>query len=515
MRYLCLFLFLCLGLNAFGMNPIFLKVGDKVEELTLKSGKVYEDVKIKDISAKGVTVMNSRGISTIPPEELPDYAHIFRKFEKEDSGEEASTADGGESFAEAVTREIPEEPWAAKNLDDCVAACLKVEVGRGVTEYGQVTSWSGSAFLCNENGVSYIYSNVHNFFGAKDFRLVYQDGRTIPAEHLGRVEVADGEMGLYVKSYGLAHGWGGDVIRIQLKKFYPQALELDRTVLDQSFIGRDIAVTGNQGGRGIITKLEGKITETADYDIIVHNAATESGNSGSPIIDTETYKVVGVLTWGMNLPDPLKIIWEKVGEEERKGINSGASLARITFKQTSFEKLYEERILLNNMKRNVRLLGMMDTLIPSGDGLFVNTGQRVMGGYTVADLMRESPNHYIVKRLLALDEKIREKSSKAFRMSNQDLLKVYLSAYGDCLSHMRKQSSAIEDNMYQHSYYFQCSVKNTYMLEINRAYEKNIGDVITWYRSQRSGRNGPIPVTKRIRLPRSESGLQGLGIQQE
>ncbi|GAA5497439.1 hypothetical protein Rhal01_03635 [Rubritalea halochordaticola] len=503
-------------------NPIFLRKGDEVSELTTKSGKVHKGVRVSTISAKGITVISSTGVTRIPRAELPGYEHIFRKFDtaageaERESASEESIKQGEVSHPDLealVAEDLPLE-WAPKSLNDIVTVCLKVEVSKGVDEFGRKVKWVGSAFLCNEQGVTYIYSNLHNFFGAKEFRFVYQDGRVIPEAHLGRVDVADGKYGLFVKSYGLPHGWGGDVVRIRLRKFYPQALQLDRTLLSTRFVGKDIAVVGNQGGRGAITKLTGKLTAVEKHDIIMHNARTEPGNSGSPIIDLDSMKVIGILTWGMRLPDPVRRVWSKVGEEEREGINSGASLSRITFSSSSFDKLYEERLLINRMKSSVRLLGLMDALVPSAEGLFVDTSVEVMGGFTIADLLAESPDHYIVKRLLKLDKEIRE-GNRGVRISNMDLLKLYSSAYRDCLAYTQRQTRAIKDRMYTRSYFFECSVKNTFMLEISRAYENGIARSIQWYRKQGGLSKKAIPLTERVRLPRLDSGLQGLGIQRE
>ena len=260
-----------------------------------------------------------------------------------------------------------------------------------------IGSGSGSAFLVNQNGRTYIYSNVHNFDGTKEFHFEFMSGKKILRRDCERVEVADSKYGLYANINDSRFGWGGDVIRIRLKRFQEKALTIDKTILNNTFIGKNIVVTGNTGGRGAITKLEGLITRTSDYDIIHHNAATESGNSGSPILDLQTKKVIGILTWGGfdPLSNPMDIVWSKKPITERDGINSGASLARIKFKTYSFDSTYKDRLLFNRLKKEVRVLGLLDTIYPTKTGLYFDLNRRIMGDYTVKDIVIESPNNYV------------------------------------------------------------------------------------------------------------------------
>lgn len=44
---------------------------------------------------------------------------------------------------------------------------------------------------------------------------------------------------------------------------------------------------------------------------------------------------------------------------------------------------------MNDLKRITRLLGLLDTLVPTKDDIFADRTKIVMGGYTVDDLLSE------------------------------------------------------------------------------------------------------------------------------
>ncbi len=520
MKYVCLLLliaFFPLVANSQIDNPITVRVGSKIDKLVLKSGKVYDKVQVLKFSSKGVAIMWSGGITNIPQSELPEYNHLFIDEEEEGSSEKVASKKQGKSKLEEVADEKPKtfksKSWQPKSVDEVIEACVMVK--SEIHEKGYIKKGGGSAFLVNHGRYTYLYSNVHNFFGAKKIELLYHNGKKMPLSLLGTVEVADGKYGLFRKINNSRVGWGGDIIRIRLKKFHVKALKIANEIADETFINREIVVTGNTRAKWKVTQLKGKITHLGDYDIIHHNAKTEAGNSGSPIIDVKTFKVLGILTWGgYNSSKHLSRVWSKKDINEREGINSGASLGRIKYKKSSLASLEKEATIRDNIHRGIRLLGLMDVLVPSTRGLFVVSDQKVMGDYTVDDLLRESPNHYIVRRLVALDKLLKKRKGK-LKMSNQDLFKLYLPAYTDCLAHAKRQRGAIELYLRNNSFYFQCLLKNTYALEINRAYEGAIGRSIGWYHKQRGVKGKSIAIGERVRLPRLSSGLEGLGLQKE
>lgn len=487
-------------------EEVVLRDGQEMATLETRSGKVYQGVRIREITRDGVRIMHRQGFATVPAAELPQFADQFDLVPAADPPAVAKTepqAPGAKlepSGGEA-------ESWSAASVDDVVGCCLFVSA-EGVLDSGEIGKWEGSAFLCNIGETSYIYSNLHNFIGAKNVKV--RDSQRTAYEDFVGVEVAGAGQG-----YKVEENWGGDVIRIRLKDFRPRGLDIGPIPAGGAAVGRKIVVTGNTRGEGVITRLEGVISKVDKNLIIDHTAAAESGNSGSPIVDLETFKVLGILTWGAyDSRDPMARVWERSPPEERKALAAGAGLATIRFVPSTFKKLYSERLWLNQLKRNIRLMGLMDLLVPTKQGLFVQPNMVVMGDYTVQDILAESPGHPVVKELVALDKWLQSKSSGKIGISNQDMLKRYIPAYRRCLGEMQKYRRQVEAGN-SLSFYSTCSLKNTRALDIALAYEKAMIRAVGWFAAQTGSRGKAMPLAQRYRLPSFKSGLNGLGLQEE
>lgn len=395
--------------------------------------------------------------------------------------------------------------WMPTTQEEVADCALFVKVLDKVGAEGETISGGGSAFLCNVDGVTYIYSNVHNFDGTREFSIIDQKGRKY--EDFVSVEIAGEGQG-----YNETIGKGGDVIRIRLRDFCPRALSLADRPISNDDVGKDILVTGNTQDRDVITKLTGKITGIEPDRIIENNAKAQAGNSGSPIVDLETFRVIGIFTWGAyddSDRDPLKVLWSKKPDELREGMGAGPDLFGMQFEETTLEALYNHRLVFNRMKQDTRLLALLDTLYPRKEGVFVDTEQIVMGDYTVLDLIDESPDHPIVKELTELHERLQQKAKSNVGISNQDMFKAYISSYSFCLSEAAKLRGRVVESQLP-TFYMECRFKNSRIIEIAQTYEDVLEQSIKWYGEQSGTRADVWPIDKRIRLPLFRSGIDGL-----
>lgn len=491
------------------------------------SGREYRNAKITGKEPDGLMVKHEGGVSKVLfvnlPKEIQDK-YEFDPIEAEKFREARAVAVTGSGHASEmignVSTTAPNEGspepstgstgsnWVPSSNADAADCSLFVEIKKGITGEGVEGTWQGSAFLCNVDGVSYIYSNAHNFDGAKEFRIYDKQDREYT--NFLSVEIAADDQAFWREK-----GWGGDVVRFRLPAFQEKALTLDPIPANDSIIGRKILITGNTKGRGEITELEGLVTEIKPDRIIFHNAETQAGNSGSPIIDLESFAVIGILTWGMyDDENPMAALWSKKPTEERVGINSGAGLAGLKFVPVTLETLYRQRVVMNELKRNTRLLGLLDTLVPTKGGLFVDRTKIVMGGYSVDDLLSESSDHVVVKELTALDEFLSTKAKSNIGISNHEVLKRYLVTYSRAVEAVSAHRQAIEDSNTV-TFFMKCSLERSKVLKISTVYEAVLMNSKAWYARQLGTSGDAIPLGDRIRLPRMESGLEGLGIQKE
>lgn len=477
-------------------NAEMIAEGDEIAELKVRSGRVYQDVKIRAVLPNGLKIFHYTGATTLPPNELPQYAEMFSQMQ---SKAEAA------NVSKPETKEVEEPAWMPSSIEDVADCSVFVRILRAHDGNGGITSWAGTGFLCNRGKVTYIYSNYHNFDGAIEFSIETKSGEKI-TDFVSVETAADGH-GLWKEA-----GWGGDIVRIRLKNYRKKALTIARNPVSAKYsLGIAIGVTGNTGGRGEITELEGVITKIEDNYMIKHNAATEPGNSGSPIVDLKTFKVIGILTWGKSLPDVLQEIWLKKPPEVRDGIKTGAGLATIRFSPTDFKKLETQKLIFDQIKKNVRLLGLMDTLLPRKKGIFLDTGKRVMGDYTVDDLLTESSDHPVVVELLKLDRYLSKRAESNIGMNNGDLMKLYVRTYRKCLLHISRIRKGVE-NSNSANFYVKCEINRSRMLDVSKAYEKSCTRTLIWYQKQLGVGGTPMPLAKDLRLPSFRSGLKGLGL---
>lgn len=384
--------------------------------------------------------------------------------------------------------------WEPKSPDDVAGCSLMFKISEGLSGGGNQNGWDGSGFLCNVGGVTYIYTNVHNLDGAEKFEIADQNG--IKYDDFDSVEVAADGQAFYEKE-----NFGGDVARIRLKTFREKALTIDETPLDNTRdTGRKILVTGNTKGRGEITKLDGNITGIVPRQIIDHNAATQVGNSGSPIVDAETFRVIGILTWGSyDDTKPLSALWAQTPTTIRKGINTGAGLAGIKFVPSSFAILRDQRVVMNDLKRNTRVLGLLDAIEPTKKGLFTNPNVQVFGDYTVGEIIEESKGHPIIQELAKLDSLLAKRGESKIGMNNQDFLKLYIATQTKCLQMVRAHRASIE-NSKSATFYMKCQLVRSRVLVISKFYESAATRSLNWYIRQ-AGTSGDSMALRRVRFP--------------
>jgi hypothetical protein len=498
---LYLHFYLFISLSTHGSEVV--KKGDEIERLTIKSGRVYEGVVIREVLPLSLRIIHKDGAANIPASELPQYAQMFSVVEEPATQITLPT--------EPHTNDEQVEQWTPSSVEDVMDCSLIVNITESVNEKGNAVAGAGSAFLVNHGKATYIYSNVHNFDGTRKFEIIDRHGNRYT--DFVSVEAAADGYGFYNEKK-----WGGDILRIRLSKYRTKALTIDPEVLTAANgNGRTIVVTGNTQGRGVITRLEGIIKDVDHHGILHHTAATEGGNSGSPIVELGSFKVLGILTWGMlDTRKPMHRIWleDNPNPSTRISTASGAGLAGVKYVACSFDKLYTQRVMLNDLKKLARLMGLMDTLVPAKEGLFLDNNAIVQGDYNVEKIFKESGNNPILHQLVDLSNFLKKRSESNVGISNKDMLKIYISSYEECLKLIRSQreKSLVTKDL---TFYMKCILKNTRALDICLAYEDAIEKSIDGYDRMRGIGGGALPLANRFRLPSYSSGLSSLGIGEE
>lgn len=135
---------------------------------------------------------------------------------------------------------------------------------------------AGSGFIATDGTSNYLITNVHVEAGLADADFKTLDGMSVKG---GAASMAVGE----------------DLFRMQ----YPHGgtrFPLMKDVATDTSIGDEVVVLGNAEGAGVVNTLYGKVVGIGP-NLVEVDAPFVPGNSGSPIIQLKTGKVIGVATY--------------------------------------------------------------------------------------------------------------------------------------------------------------------------------------------------------------------------
>lgn len=143
---------------------------------------------------------------------------------------------------------------------------------------------SGSGFIANMEGKTYLFTNQHVILGADKIRFKTASGRTL-------------------KPRGVQLAATRDIARLPL-----QPMEDALNISSSPTMDGPIAVFGNSEGGGVATELYGRVTSIGSDKIEV-SADFVSGNSGSPILnlDQEVIGIASYVKWKTNKKDKTEI----------------------------------------------------------------------------------------------------------------------------------------------------------------------------------------------------------------
>ena len=134
---------------------------------------------------------------------------------------------------------------------------------------------SGTGFVANFNGKTVVITNTHVIKDNRNFKFYTRSGREIK-----------------IKSLFFSKDRDISILETEDKKITPLQICPKVGELKTS---TPVVVYGNSLGESVITEVKGTLQGTGPTEI-ESNAKFVEGNSGSPIIDTTTGKVIGVAT---------------------------------------------------------------------------------------------------------------------------------------------------------------------------------------------------------------------------
>jgi hypothetical protein len=383
----------------------------------------------------------------------------------------------------------PPPQWRAASVQD-VADCTLLVEADGKSK--------GTAFLCNEAGKTYIVTNLHVIYAAKS--LVFKDSKEVTYRDIAYAEVPAAPWGTFEIGGSLIGG--GDMVRFCLNGLREKALTFQQGP-QPPLVGSNVVVAGNKNGEGAVVIAEGVIKEV-EGQIIRHDAPSAGGNSGSAIVNADTFDVIGIETWGPQKVQADKWVWQDgLRIEEGGGIGWGAGLFEPPiWIQVPAKRILEEGYRLEEFKRKIRILGLLDIIEPTAEGLFIDPKKEIKYGKTVESILAESAGDDTIRYLVKLDEKLARNRESNISMSIQDVYKNYMSALKYAWQDTTQDRESIE--RIGKPYFYECLYKTSKVLQVSKIYEDSMNAAYTWYDSELSVGNTFV-LGERPRLPSLDS----------
>lgn len=179
------------------------------------------------------------------------------------------------------------------DLEAPVASSENIEIPTGALVIIKTDNGGGSGFVAEIKGRKFLVTNIHVLAMGYEATFTTTEGET--------VNLSDSVFASFNRDLAIVPiEWDGPY------------LEIAPTLKDASVsIGDAITVMGNSDGVDVATRLEGKINGIGP-DKLEISAKFVPGNSGSPIVHNATGKVIGLVSYMMDLSDKTK--WTKDSE---------------------------------------------------------------------------------------------------------------------------------------------------------------------------------------------------------
>lgn len=239
-------------------------------------------------------------------------------------------------------------------------------------------NWSGSGFVAEMDGKTYIFTNQHIVLGAETASF----------------KTAKGEV-LRPRSVELSSS--RDIARLLLEDHEGLA------VSDNLSMGAPLAVFGNSEGGGVATELYGKVTGIG-ADLVEVSAEFVSGNSGSPVLNQDK-EVIGIASYvRYSTPSQMK----EGTQFENKVRRFCYRLTGVKWSRVNWKKYNEE---YGNAYRETEEL--VDAVFNVVNGWYEDPFGPVSEDHSDYDLRKWSKEHnHMVSRIVRLSDKGRATTSE-------------------------------------------------------------------------------------------------------
>jgi serine protease Do len=276
----------------------------------------------------------------------------------------------------------------------------------------------GTGFLVKEGGKHYLYTAAHVFSGNSRLTASNSSGRKFTK--FGPLQVAD----------------GADLVRLEVLEMPKDPMTL--FALEEPgkiAVGTDILVLGDGGGAGVTAEARGKVVGMSGVSIEV-DAGVIQGNSGGPVIDLATGRVVGVVTHLTAKRDDLWAEGTRFGEVRRFACRIDREWQ---WQTTTIANFLAEAKKIDDYDRMTRVGFAISSLNPGAGGLRLDT--KLSENETALSILSEAGDVPVVTELIKMNGEL---VGRGVRYSESDLLKRFRSMIATSISQVNRGAATFD-----------------------------------------------------------------------
>lgn len=350
----------------------------------------------------------------------------------------------------------------------------------------------GSAFIAEENGVFWIYTNAHNLAGAA--RVEFLDFKGVKLKGFGKFACYSDAAGVVTVEApgGGKNKYGCDGVKIELKEKRLLGFEIEKDPIN---VGDEVITLGDKGGTKAMDILEGKISKVTSK-VLMTTCKTAGGCSGGALVLKDSWRVIGLHTWGV--PGSVKamdLLWSDGQiEDQYAGASRIDAASWIFMSARDFmkgSKLHAEAVELT------RILAFLYLMTPTKQGFHISPSAKLAVNTTFGDTFARFNNNTILKRIISLNESLGRAKNSPIKIANTEVISTYAKVISRVREDYKAQQVEILKTM---APYYRVEMKKNGFFSLGKRIYHELETAEDWFK-EKDGVGGVIPLAGWFNLP--------------
>ena len=281
-------------------------------------------------------------------------------------------------------------------------------------------------------------------------------------------------------------------MKIELKEKRLLGFEFEKDPIN---VGDEVITLGDKGGTKTMDILEGKISKVTSKTLQT-TCKTAGGCSGGALVLKDSWRVIGLHTWG--LPGSIKtldLLWSDGRAEKRYAGASRIDTADWIFMSArdfmKGSKLHKEAVELT------RILSFLYLMTPTKQGFYISTSTKIAVNTKFGDAFKRFKNNIMLERLISLNKSLGRAKNSPIKVANTEVI----SAYAKVISKVREDYEAQQVEILKTmAPYYRVELKKSGFFSLGKRIYHELETAEDWFKAK-DGVGGRIPLKGWFNLP--------------